>query len=134
MAVKGFFWRSSIERSIEAILSQKWYHSVTHRKVFLTPMIGPGRVKILSPEERTPLIYLSVLDREEYRKNPEKLLDITNRVCIHLMRDGYEVRNSEFIEHGPVNEARFVESYEEIAKAFGAPEDWRIKVKKKEEK
>jgi len=113
--IKGYFWRSSVERVIRVILDQDWDPTVSFRDVQVMP------VGTKMEDSGTPSICLSVLDRTEYRTDPSKLVNITNRVCIMLMREGYEIRNNAVIDRGPVDKLKVVEGWDEVSKAFGDP-------------
>jgi hypothetical protein len=131
VTIKGYFWRSSVQSTIKTILEQRWAPE-DHTRV---AMVIPGGVSVLrenkAPDvsDRNQYIHLSVVEREEYERDTSKLVAITTRVCIGLMRQGYEVRNdTEAMRRtgligasGPVDEVKLIGDVEEFKREFGDP-------------
>jgi hypothetical protein len=132
VTIKGYFWRSSVRDTVKTALEQAWEPTCHTREV---PVL-PGGTSVLAENrppdsrERTPRIVLSVVEREEYERDPSKLVAITTRVCIGLMRQGYEVRPDIYcqgtpirrrVEQGPAVKAKFIETFDQMVREFGDP-------------
>ena len=64
-------------------------------------------------------------DQEDYRNDEDSLVRITSRVCIDLMRLGFEVRSDVYTKgtpvrrRGPEVQPKIVRSFEEMVETFG---------------
>lgn len=130
MTVRGYFWRSSVRTTVKTVLEQHWEPTCHTREVPALPA-GLSVLRDRQPDvrERTPRIVLSVVDKAEYERDQSKLAGITTRVCIGLMRQGFEVRNDTDAmrrtgligDKGPVDDVRLIGNVAEFIQEFGDP-------------
>lgn len=90
---KGAFWRSSVRRTLRTILEQVW----GEREVKEVAMI-PAGMRLLDAKNNgdlsVPRVEVTWKDKLAYEMEPDTLLHLVNRVCIELMRKGYEIREN----------------------------------------
>lgn len=129
MTTRGYFWRSSVQSVVKNLLEQKWERGFDAREAKILPANTSILTENRPPDvrESTPRITLSVVDRAEYHRDPNKLVSIVSRVCIGLMRQGYEIRPDIWSEgtpvrrRGPVNEVKLIETFDQFVEEFGDP-------------
>lgn len=90
---KGRFWRSSIRQTLKTMMEHHWQRGDVRDVVLLpagTRLLS--KVKVGSPPV-FPRARLRWEDKVAYGNDPlEGLHAMTNRVCLELMKQGYEVK------------------------------------------